>query len=142
MAAALYASQITRAKGFCPMTAANAVVEETNFGTCHSAATVCYLVRAAHELRTRTGNFGPAERSKLFPAAFLQRGNAGKSGSAGANIESRTRKIITNVMRAVLAVFVLLGLLCRPGRNRRPLTRIVEGRYNDAKHSDTLRVLI
>ena len=131
------------------MTAANAVVEETNFGTCHSAATVCYLVRAAHELRTRTANFGPAERSKLFPAAFLQRGNAGKSGSAGANIESRpatlTRKIITNVMRAVFAVFVagiFAGPAVRPGRNRRPLTRIVEGRYNDAKHSDTLRVLI
>ena len=117
MAAALYASQITRAKGFCPMTAANAVVEETNFGTCHSAATVCYLVRAAHELRTRTANFGPAERSKLFPAAFLQRGNAGKSGSAGANIESRpatlTRKIVTNVMRAVFAVFVA-GIFAGP----------------------------
>ena len=95
------------------MTAANAVVEETNFGTCHSAATVCYLVRAAHELRTRTGNFGPAGRSKLFPAAFLQRGNAGKSGSAGANIESLTRKIITNVMRAVFAVFVA-GIFAGP----------------------------
>jgi hypothetical protein len=30
-AAAPYASQITRAKGFCPVTAANAAGEETNF---------------------------------------------------------------------------------------------------------------
>jgi hypothetical protein len=57
-AAALYASQITRAKGFCPVAAANAAVEETNFGTCRSAATVYYLFRAAHELGTPTGNFG------------------------------------------------------------------------------------
>ena len=99
------------------MTAANAAVGETNFGTCRFAATVCYPVRAAHELRTRTANFGPAERSKLFPAAFLQRGNAGKSGSAGANIESRPatlgRKIMTNVIRAVFAVFVA-GIFAGP----------------------------
>ena len=49
MAAALYASQITRAKRFCPMAAANAAVEEANSGTCRSAATVRYLSRAAHE---------------------------------------------------------------------------------------------
>ena len=52
---------------------------------------------------------------------------------------------MTNV-RAVFAVLLpafLLGLLlCRPGRNRRPLTRIVEGRYNDAEHSDILSALI
>jgi hypothetical protein len=53
------------------MTAANAVVEETNFGTCRSAATVCYLVPAAHELGTPTGQRSLAN---LLPRRVLQRG--------------------------------------------------------------------
>jgi len=51
-AAALSASQITRTKVFCPVAAANAAPDEANFGTCRPAATVCYLFRATHELRT------------------------------------------------------------------------------------------
>jgi hypothetical protein len=43
-----YASQ-----GILSCGAAKRAVEETNFGTCRSAATVCYLFRAAHELAAR-----------------------------------------------------------------------------------------
>jgi hypothetical protein len=43
-----YASQ-----GILSCGAAKLAVEETNSGTCRSAATVRYLFRAAHELATR-----------------------------------------------------------------------------------------
>jgi len=124
------------------MTAANAAVGETNFGTCRFAATVCYLVRAAHELGTRPGNFGSAKPSKFVTAPrFAARKTPGKVAAPGANIESRPATL-RRFSQYLLPAFFLGLLLCQPGRNRRPLTRIVEGMYNDAEHSDTLSVLI
>lgn len=69
MAAALYASQITRAKRFCPVAAANAAVEEANLGTCRSAATVRYLFRAAHELGAAAGYVVEVGHSKFVTAS-------------------------------------------------------------------------
>ena len=86
-----YASQITRAKGFCPVAAANAAVDEANFGTCRSAATVRYLFRAAHELGAPPQNVsGPAD---LLPRHDWRLENANKNRHAGTNIESRQMRL-------------------------------------------------
>ena len=90
MAAALYASQITRAKRFCPMAAANAAVEEANSGTCRSAATVRYLSRAAHESGALPDMLWKSGIPNVLPRRdWRDRKTSGNIAAPGANIESR-----------------------------------------------------
>jgi hypothetical protein len=90
VAAALYASQITRAKRFCPVAAANAAAEEANFGTCRSAATVRYLSRATHELGALPDILWKSGMANLLPRRDRRdRKPPGNIAAPGANIESR-----------------------------------------------------
>ena len=89
-AAAPYASQITRTKGICRVTDANATGEETNFSTCRSAATVRCLSRTAPRIsRGPLGLYGGNWAEQMCDCAVICGSeNSRKYRRAGAKIES------------------------------------------------------